>query len=121
MERSLTLLNRSGDVTIIWTEESDAVIEAIIAKKMAEGITFFIVEPVAGGLAPPRKTKLNDPEQARNNRAVVIDDADLAAFIDTGAAAIVKSPKRGRTVKRATDPKEVAKSSSVAVKQRRGG
>lgn len=119
--RSLTLLNISGDVTILWEPAQDDAIEAIIAKKMTEGVTFFIVEPVAGGLAAPRKTELTEPAQAMKNRALVIGDADLAAFVGEGKAALVKSTGRRKTVKRATTAKEVAQGSSVALQPRRGG
>ena len=119
--RSLTLMNTSGDVTIIWDESSDAAIEEIIAKKMAEGMTFFIVEPVAGGLAAPKKTALTEVAQAMKNRALVIADAELAAFVSSGAATLVKTDGRRKTVKRATTAKEVATSTSVGMKPRAGG
>lgn len=120
-QRSLTLLNNSGDVTILWDEAQDEAIEAIIAKKMAEGVTFFIVEPVAGGLAAPKKTALTEPAQAMKNRALAIDDADLATFVGEGKATLVKTAGRRKTVKRATTAKEVAKGSSVALQPRKGG
>jgi hypothetical protein len=121
--RSLTLLNSYGDVTIMWGPENDAAIEAIIAKKMQEGVTFFIVEPVAGGLMPPRRTALEEPEQAHKSRALSIADEDLEAFVGAGKGTLVQAAPgtRRKTVKRAKDPKEVASSSSVAIKPRAGG
>lgn len=119
--RSLTLLNGSGDVTLVWDEGSDAQIEEIIRQKMAEGMTFFVVEPVAGGLAAPRKTTLTEPLQAMKNRALVIDDAQLEAFVNSGAAAVTKTPRGRKTVKRATTAREVATSQTIAVKPRAGG
>jgi hypothetical protein len=115
-------MNTSGDVTIIWDEGSDAAIEEIIAKKMAEGMTFFIVEPVAGGLATPKKTALTEVGQAMKNRALAIADTELAAFVSSGAATLVKTDgRRKTTVKRATTAKEVATSASVGMKPRAGG
>lgn len=119
--RSLTILNTSGDVTIIWDEASDERMTAIIQKKMDEGMTFFIVEPVAGGLAPPKKTKLADPEQALKNRALVIDDEDIATFVGEGGAEVIKRPAKTKTVKKASSAKEAATSQSVGVRQRKGG
>jgi hypothetical protein len=79
--RACTILNEQGDVTIVWGEEDDARMEAIIAKKMAEGITFFIIEPRFGGLAAPRRTKLENVADARDHRALAIKDEDFARFV----------------------------------------
>lgn len=121
MTRSLTLLNGFGDVTIVWDESSDDAIEEIVRKKMAEGVTFFIVEPVAGGLAAPRRTEVTDPAAIRERRAVVVDDADLGAFVSMGLGGLQKTEGRRKTVRKAKEPKEVAKGRSVAVKPRAGG
>ena len=66
--RALTILNETGDTTIVWTDDRDAEMEAIIAKKMAEGITFFIIVPRFYGLLPPKKTKLTDAADASKHR-----------------------------------------------------
>ena len=119
--RSLTMMNAFGDVTIMWEEENDAAMEGLITKNMAEGVTFFIVEPVAGGLMPPKKTAAPDVPAAMRARALSIDDADLEAFCGEGKGTLVKATGRRKTIKRATSAKEVATGQSVGLKPRKGG
>lgn len=115
--RSVTMLNQSGDTTIAWTEDRDSEMEAIIAKKMAEGVTFFITEPRAG-----LRTKLKNVKDARKHRALAIPDEDFATFVATGAGDAVETPKEPVKKSRISrNPKEIAKSQSVGVKQMRGG
>ena len=117
MIRSLTMLNESGDTTIAWTEDRDDEVEAIIAKKMAEGCTFFIIEPRMGLRSP-----LTDAADARKHRALAIPDADWAKFVGEGGGEAVKTPaapvKKTRVSRSA---KEVASSQSVGVRPMRGG
>lgn len=116
--RSLTMLNESGDTTIAWTEDLDDEIEGIIRKKMEEGITFFIVQREHG-----TRMELKDASDAKKHRALAIPDDDLRKFVDGGATATVTpTPREKITDSRVSrDPKEVAKSTSVGVKQRKGG
>lgn len=62
--RATTILNQSGDTTIVWTEDRDDEMVEIIRKKMAEGITFFVIEPRFFGLLPAKKTPVVDPGAA---------------------------------------------------------
>lgn len=120
--RSLTLLNERGDTTISWTEDRDDEMEAIIRKKMAEGITFFIVKRGRGQSLTARGDKLEAASDARKQRALVIPDEDLAKFVGSGAATVTKAtdaPIESSEISR--DTKKVARSRSVGVKQRRGG
>ena len=120
--RSLTLLNESGDQVITWSEDRDAEIEAIIERKMAAGMVFYIVEPRAWGLFPPKKTELQKFGDALKHRALSIRDADFAAFVGEGKADVVSAPASPiKTVRRGKTAKEVASSDSVGVNQRRGG
>lgn len=115
--RSVTMLNQSGDTTIAWTEDRDDEMEAIIAKKMREGVTFFIIENRAG-----LRSKLKKADDARKHRALAIPDEDLAAFVGSGAGEAVETPKEPVKKSRISrNPKEVAKSQSVGVKQMKGG
>lgn len=118
MSRTLTMLNESGDTTIAWTEDLDDEIEKIIEKKMSEGCTFFIIEREHG-----TRMKLEEPTDARKHRALAIPDEDLRKFVDGGATATVHpTPKEKITNSRISrDAKEVAKSNSVGVKQRKSG
>jgi hypothetical protein len=119
----LTMLNECGDTTLSWTEDQDEEMEKIIRKKMEEGVTFFIVEPRGRKPAPAKRgAKLEDAAQARKGRALIIPDEDFSAFVQQGRGQLSGTPAepiKGERISR--DAKEVAKSQSVAVKQRRGG
>jgi hypothetical protein len=118
MTRSMTMLNETGDTTISWTEDLDDEIEKIIEKKMAQGVTFFIIE--RNGTRP--NTPLQDPKDALKYRALAIPDEDLQKFVESGAATLAATPetpiKNSRVSRNA---KEIAKSTSVGVKARKGG
>lgn len=121
---ALTMLNEAGDTTISWTEDRDGEMEEIIKKKMAEGVTFFVIAPRRG--KPPavakRGGKLENVADAKKQRTLVIPDEDLAKFVASGAGTVEKAsnvPVSEAQISR--DPKQVARSESVGVKQRRGG
>lgn len=120
--RACTMLNQAGDTTIVWTEDRDAEMVEIIRKKMAEGVTFFIVEPRFFGLLPSKRTKLARAEDATEKRALAIPDEDFAAFVASGSGEAVKTPDTPVTgTKLSRDPEKVAKSQSVGVRQLKGG
>lgn len=120
--RALTILNEQGDQTIVWTEDSDDRMEEIIARKMAEGIVFFIVEPRFFGLLPSKRTELQDASEARRHRALAIRDEDFAKFVGEGGGEVVKTPpEKVKTTRKSRNPKEVAKSQSVGVRPMQGG
>ncbi len=122
MKRATTILNESGDVTIVWDEGQDDMMEAIIQKKMDQGITFFLIEPRLGGLAAPKHTELRAAAEARKHRALSIRDADFAAFVDSGAGTTIATPPaKAKTTRVSRVAKEVAKAESVGVQQRKGG
>lgn len=142
--RALTMLNERGDTTIVWTEDRDDEMEAIIEKKMAQGCSFYIIEPRFG--TREQLTELN-MRKLRKDRMLAIPDADLLKFgggvtdVDADtvrlkseavplaitdesepSAAAIPSPatpvKRGRRAKTA---KDVAQNESIGVAPRRGG
>lgn len=116
MTRALTMLNEAGDTTLSWSEDRDAEMEVIIAKKMAEGVTFFIIEPRGA------RTKLEHAGDAAKHRALAIPDEDLRKFVEIGSGMAVATPKEPMRKSRISrDAKEVSRSTSVGVKQRRGG
>lgn len=120
--RSLTMLNESGDTSIVWDEDQDDEMERIIQRKMDAGVTFYIIEPRAWGLLPPKKTPLIDVKDAFEKRALSIKDADLAAFVGEGKGDVVSAPNAPiKTVRRGKTAKEVAGAESVGIKQRKGG
>lgn len=119
---ALTVLNESGDVTLIWNEENDDAMTELIEKKMKEGFTFFIVEPRFFGLISPKKTPLADASDARKHRALAVRDEDFIAIVEGGAASLVKTPEAPVKKSRISrDAKEVAKAESVATRPLRGG
>lgn len=124
LERSLTMLNERGDTTITWTADQDAEMEAIIAKKIAAGVTFYTVPSrkpgQKGRIAKPKK--LTDASKAHEHRALSIPDPDFSKFVLEGKGTAVQStePDKIGTTKRAT-AKEVASGHSVGVKARKGG
>lgn len=119
---ALTMLNQSGHITIVWEPENDAAMEAVIAKKMEAGCTFWIIEPRLGGLAAPSMTKLTDFNDAKRNRALVFHDADLQAFVGDGLGVATSTPpKAAKAVRKARTAKEAASNETVGVKPRRGG
>ena len=119
MIRSLTMLNESGDTTVSWTPDRDDEMEAIIEKKMKEGVTFFIIDREHDGA----RMRLEDVADAKKYRALAIPDEDLARFVSSGAGVAIPTstaPVRRSRVSRS--PKEIASSKAVVgVKQRRGG
>lgn len=120
--RAVTILNESGDQTIVWTEDRDTEMVEIIRKKMEQGISFFIIEPRFFGLLPSKKTPLAKADDARAHRALAIKDEDFARFVGEGSGDVVKTPDQSiSTIRRAEKPEEVAKSQSVGVKPMKGG
>jgi hypothetical protein len=128
LQRSLTMLDQTGDTTLIWDETSDEAVIPVIEKKLAEGLTFFMLEPVAGGLVAPKRIPLTDVAQVRERRALAMADKDFAALVGLGQITVVKTDdagenaptRRGRT-KISKDPKEIASGQSVASRRPRGG
>jgi hypothetical protein len=116
------MLNESGDTTIIWDEDRDEEMEAIIARKMAQGVVFFIIEPRMFGFLPPKKTRLERAEDARKHRALAIPDADFARFVESGAGdAVPTPPDPVKSIRKAKSAAEVATAQSVGVKPMKGG
>lgn len=116
--RTLTLLNSSGDLSIAWDESHDDAVAKVIEKKMKEGVRFFITAPFTD--KEIRVKKLADVK----GREVHIKDSDIEKLFADGAVGTfkrVKGKTDKETVKVSTDPKEVARSSSVGVRAMRGG
>ena len=120
--RALTMLNESGDITLVWEEHNDAAMEALIQKRMNDGCTFFIVEARFGGLVAPSKRKLEEATNAKKYRALSVPDEDAAKFVEEGKAELVPTPAQPlKKTRMSRSAKEVAKSESVGIKPRRGG
>lgn len=124
--RSLTMLNESGDTTITWEPENDAAMLEIIERKMAAGVSFFVVPMTKSG-SPDRRRKpvrIEAAEQARVARSVSIPDADLAKFVSDGLGDVASSPTQPLSksaVRRARTAKEAVQNHTVGVAPRRAG
>jgi hypothetical protein len=120
--RATTLLNEQGDITIVWEKADDETMQEVIEKKMAEGVSFFIIEPRMGGLQAPRKTELANAADAMRQRALTVKDEDFAKFVGLGTVNVVKSSdKPVRTVRKTKSAKEAASSETVGVRPMKGG
>jgi hypothetical protein len=120
--RATTLLNEQGDITIVWEKADDETMQEVIEKKMAEGVSFFIIEPRMGGLQAPRKTELANAVDAMRQRALTVKDEDFAKFVGLGTVNVVKSSdKPVRTVRKTKSAKEAASSETVGVRPMKGG
>jgi hypothetical protein len=120
--RAMTLLDETGDITLVWDEANDADMESLIQRRMDAGVTFFIVTPRFGGVVAPELTPLKKAADARKYRALSIPDEEVAKFVEDGKAEVVPTPAgrvKGSRVSRSA--KEVAAAESIGVRPRRGG
>jgi hypothetical protein len=118
MTRRLTLLNHTGDTTIAWSEDRDAEMEEIIRKKMAAGVTFFIVDRGGSRMS----CSITNPADAKKFRKLAIPDEDILKFVESGGGEVTAAPKEKVKKSRVSkDAKEIAKSESIGVQQRKGG
>lgn len=96
---------------------------ALIARKMALGVTFYVIAPRKStrGRAPKPKVA-KDVDAAMKHRALSIPDADFCKFVLDGHGRCVQTPTEpARTIKRAKTADEVASGHAVGVAPRRGG
>lgn len=120
--RATTIMGEQGDVTIVWTDDEDDKMEAIIAAKMAQGVVFFIIEPRFFGLLPSRRTELKYATDARKHRALAIKDDQFGAFVEAGHGDVVKTPDQPvKSKRKAASAKDAASNETVGVRPMRGG
>lgn len=120
---SVTVLNRTGDSTLAWSDDNDDKVRAVIEKKMAEGWSFFLLEPRLGGWAPPRKTNLKVfKDLPADARAISMGDDDFMALLQEGFAGVApRAEGELKTRGRAKSATEAATADTIAVQPRRGG
>jgi hypothetical protein len=117
MLRATTMLNAAGDTTLVWTEDRDEAMEALIQKKMDAGVSFFLIEPRFGTRRPLKRAT-----DALQHRMLAVPDADFAAFVGEGTVEAVPTPAKVVKIKgRAKTAQEAAKAETVAVAPLRGG
>lgn len=118
--RSLTLLNRSGDITITWDSQNDAKIKELIRKKMAEGYTFFTMRKVVidaiqikrkvGAKGVDSLTSLIIDDDVFDKMIEGMDDRDLADVLRLQSGNLAKRREQSKELvaqKRAKTPEEV--------------
>lgn len=115
--RSMTLLNEMGDLSITWDEDKDDEMAVIIQKKLDQGIRFFIIEPFT-----KKQVEVKKLEDIKG-RQISVPDEDIEKLFTEGKVGIIKRIAGSviNTICGSTDPKEIAKNHTVAVKQFRGG
>lgn len=131
---AITWLNMSGDVTITWDDSNRAHVQELVKRKMAEGYSFFILQPRILSILGNKKVRLNNEAQLDKAVGVVVPDAalesivsnlgdpDLDAAVNSGKARLAAAPKGTKeTVRRARTASEVMASQSVAVRPITGG
>ncbi len=119
--RSTSMLNESGDLTFVWTEDDDDKVIPVIQKKMEQGVVFFVVEPRGFGFLPPRKTTLHKASDATKKRAISVSDEDFSALLNAGTGDLAKPAGPVKTVRRAKTAKEAGTAHTVGVQQAKGG
>lgn len=118
--RCLTLLNRSGDITITWDGQNDEKIKELVRKKMAEGYTFFTMRKVfIDAIQVKRKvgkkgidtlTSLIIDDNTFDKLVDGLDDRDLADVLRLQSGKLAKRREKSTELvaqKRAKTPEEV--------------
>lgn len=74
---SITFLNMSGDVTITWDKDNESYVKAMVAAKLKEGYTFFILK---NGFIFNKKVKINDASDIQGPGKMLIPDEAALYF-----------------------------------------
>lgn len=130
---SCTFLNLSGDITIVWDESNREQVLNVIRKKMKEGYNFFTTKRFLFDRLS-RRVKVTPKNVGEVESLVITDeefermvdqmnDADVATLVRDSNVAMTK--RRGKkdlaAMARLTEPEDVLKSDSLAVRPIAGG
>jgi hypothetical protein len=131
---AITWLNMTGDVTITWDSSNKDSIKALVAQKMKEGYSFFILVPRVIAALGNKKVRLKSEDQLDNATGVIVPDSQVAAIVgslgDPEVEAVVGAGKASRanaptksltTTRRAVSADEVVEHQTVAVRAVVGG
>lgn len=137
VQPSITFLNMTGDVTIMWDAQHKEAILALVNEKMKQGYSFFILTPrkiLPGNkkveLAKAKKKHLANavgvvaPDEVVADilRKQKLDDPAVEAAVSAGQAKLVAAPSNTRdTQSRAKTAEEVVQNQTVAVRRVVGG
>lgn len=117
---SLILLNEMGDVEISWDSAQDDTMRQIIQKKMDEGIKFFVMKPMLGGMFQ-RRSKITSVAELDKTR-IQVKDEDIERLFSEGKVDFHR--RSGGEIEishRATTAAEAAAGDTVGVRQFQGG
>ena len=131
---SITFLNRTGDITLTWDDQSKEAMLALIEKKMKEGFTFFIYKSSFGGLRQ-KKVPVESIEQVRQAGSVTapdvlakkvmmdLGDDDVSAVVHEGKGSLAVLPKAGThdVTVAAKSAQEVLQNNTLATRHFVGG
>ena len=119
---SMILLNESGDIEIIWSDEHEESMRELIEKKLKEGYSFFILEKKFWGLVEC-KEKVISMDQIQKGSKLLLRDEDAVRLFNDGKIKVKKSKEKRElnTTKRSKDVDEILKSDTVAVRPVAGG
>lgn len=122
MSGTISILDQTGDTTISWDDDRDDEMRRVIAKKMKEGYSFFIVSQRKIPGLPPLKRKVTDVKKIKEN-SIVLRDEDFLKLMTDGGINVDTAPARiGKAgAKRAATADEVVGKRSVATRPAKGG
>ena len=116
MSASMILLNESGDVTITWTEEHEEHMKLLIEKKLKEGYSFFLLEPLVFGLIK-QEVKVTSIDQIKQGSKLLLRDEDAIKLFESGYINVEKHQKRQLKAKKRLDKvEEILKNETIALK-----
>lgn len=122
-DRHMIMLNLTGDVSITWDENQDAVMRTYIQKKMDAGYVFFKLEK---RLLGKKMVKITDINQIGHQRKVWLDDDELENVIKDGKVKIMRHLDAERSefllgVGHVKEAAEAAKTTTIATRPIQGG
>ena len=113
---SMILLNECGDVTITWSEEHEEHMRELIEKKLKQGYSFFLIEPLVFGLIK-QEVKVTNIDQIKRGTKLVLRDDDAIKLFEAGYINIEKHEKRKLSAKQRLDKvEEILKENTVAIR-----
>lgn len=118
----MTILDRSGDTTVTWSEPDDVEVLTYIQKKMDEGFVFFMERPKVVR-AFMKKKKIDSVSEVKE-RKLFLADEDAAKLELAGKLKLItiEQPETpAPVVKKAKTAKEVSRGRSHAVRPMAGG
>lgn len=115
--RHMALMDESGHMTWSWDEANDERIIPAIQHMMDAGYVFWIVKR-----EPLREEELEDIDDLRTNRHVIIRNEDFAELMDSGVLRLNNRDTAPlEQVRRATDARDAAANDTVAHRPLRAG